>query len=196
MYVSSLLFFVLFSMSKLTADTLTPYISADRIQHRIKDVAVVLDREYQDKNLVVLSVMKSAICVTADLIRELQVPHMLYFMRASSYGQNGTKSGTLTLHGLDELDFDGKDILVVDDIFDTGKTMWGIVEKLKEKKPRSVKTLVLLSKNVSRTIAYRPDYVLFDIENEFVVGYGMDYKEYYRNLPAIYIICPSEESGS
>jgi hypoxanthine phosphoribosyltransferase len=183
----TLLFLCTFSTS-YGADTLTPLISREEIQAKVKDVAQIIGRDYQDKNLVIVSVMKSAICVTADLMRELHVPFTLHCMRASSYGQNGKKSGELILKDIEDLDIASKDVIVVDDIFDTGKTMMKIVEVLKLKNPSSLKTLVLLAKNVSRQTPYRPDYVLFDIEDEFVVGYGMDYKEFYRGLPGIFII--------
>ena len=130
--------------------------------------------------------LKGAICISADLIRHLKVPVQIEFIKASSYGQNGTERGALTIQGVEKLDLTSKNILVVDDIFDTGHTMSGIIAQLQERNPKSLKSLVLLQKKVPRQIAYLPDYSLFEIENRFVIGYGLDYKEYYRELPGIY----------
>ena len=130
--------------------------------------------------------MKGAICVTADLIRNIEIPFKLDYVKASSYGANGTRSGELRIEGLDNLDIEGRDVLLVDDILETGKTILGVSEKLQKKNPRSLKTFLLVVKNIPRKTACRPDYVLFDIEDRFVVGYGLDYKEFYRGLPHIY----------
>ena len=94
--------------------------------------------------------------------------------------------GELTVNGLQSLDIQGRDVLLVDDIFDSGHTLNTVANALRQKHPRSLRSLVLLVKNVPRTIPWRPDYVLFEIENHFVVGYGLDYKEKYRGLEAIY----------
>jgi hypoxanthine phosphoribosyltransferase len=161
-------------------------ISSQAIEQRIHEIAGELEKEYRGKELVLLSVMKGAVCVTSDLMRALTIPCTIEFIRASSYGKNGTQRGQLTISGLDGLDLREKHVLVIDDILDSGYTMKGIVEHLQTKRPQSIKTLVLLSKNIPRDSNYTPDYALFDIPDRFVIGYGLDYKEYYRNLPAIY----------
>lgn len=161
-------------------------ISADEIEQKLAEVSAKIDAEYQGEALTVIMVMKGAVCVAADLIRQLHIPATLEYMKASSYGHKGTTRGELKITGIDQLDLKGKNVLIVDDIFDSGTTMTGIVERLQEKSPKSLKTLVLLLKKVPRETAYRPDYTLFEIENRFVVGYGLDYKEYYRGLPAVY----------
>jgi hypoxanthine phosphoribosyltransferase len=131
-------------------------------------------------------VMKGAIHLTADLMRKITVPCMLEYVRASSYGL-GMVSGELTLQGIEGLFLQGKHVIIIDDIFDTGKTMTAIKEKLLLQQPASLKTLVLLLKNRPRTIISAPDYVLFPIEDEFVIGYGLDYQERYRGLPGVFI---------
>lgn len=161
-------------------------ISPETIDHRLQVVARDIEKEYHGKELVLVPVMKGAMCITSDLMRHLHIPCTIECVRASSYGQHGTKRGLLTITGMDQLDLSSKHLLVIDDILDSGYTMRGIVEHLQQKNPKSIKTLVLLSKNVSRSSLFCPDYVLFDIADRFVVGYGLDYKEYYRNLPGIY----------
>lgn len=161
-------------------------ISPQEISAKIQEAAQEIDREYADKPLTVVMVMKGAVCVTADLIRALHIPFKLDYLKASSYGYNGTQAGELTIIGFDKLDITDRDILIVDDIFESGNTMLGIVEKLKTKQPSSIKTLTLLVKDIPRKTSYLPDYALFTIQDRFVVGYGLDYKEFYRGLPGIY----------
>lgn len=167
-------------------------ISAQEISTKIKEVAHTLDHDYQDKKLTVVMIMKGAICVTSDLIREINIPFELEYVKASSYGSNGMTGGKLTIQGLDDLILEGKDVLLVDDIFETGNTISGVMEEIKKKNPRSIKTLMLLLKDVPRKTDYRPDYVLFEIPDRFVIGYGLDYKEYYRGLPGIFAFINDE----
>jgi len=156
------------------------------IEEKVQEVAQELNKEYQGKKLTVLAVMKGGIFLATDLMRHLTMPFTLECIKASSYGQNGTNRGELTITGLDKIDLTGKDVLVIDDIFDSGHTMSGIVSKLAARNPNSVKTIVLVMKDVPRSINYRPDYTLFNIPDRFVVGYGLDYKEYFRGLPGVY----------
>lgn len=160
-------------------------IPSEEIAVKLKECAKQINKDYQEKNLTVVMVMKGAICVTSDLIRGLKIPFKLECIQASSYGYNGTAGGDLTISCLDKLEIEGRDILVVDDIFETGNTMLGICKQIETKRPSSVKTLVLLVKDIERKTAYRPDYVLFNIPNRFVIGYGLDYKELFRGLPDI-----------
>lgn len=156
------------------------------IQEKVQEVALEINQEYKDKKLTILTVMKGGICLAADLMRQLQIPFTLEFIKASSYGKNGTKRGELTIAGLEKLDLAGKDVLVIDDIFDSGNTMAGIASLLESQKPNSLKTMVLVIKDIPRKVTYRPDYALFTIPDRFVVGYGLDYKEYFRGFPGIY----------
>ena len=161
-------------------------ISSEEIQQKVAEVGKQIDRDYAGEELTIVMVMKGSICLVADLIRQIQIPCALECVRASSYGHRGTQRGELSLAGLEELDIQNKHVLVVDDIFDTGATLSRVVSLLKDKNPKSLKSLVLLNKKVERKIGYRPDYVLFDIDDHFVVGYGLDYKEYYRGLDGVY----------
>jgi hypoxanthine phosphoribosyltransferase len=170
----------------MAKENLELLIGPEEIAGKLKEVAAKIDEDYQGEELTVIVVMKGALCVSADLIRHLHVPSKIEYLKASSYGQRGTSRGELRITGLDAIELEGKHVLVVDDIFDSGHTMSGLISHLQNKNPKSLKSLVLLEKNIPRTVEYRPDYTLFSIENRFVVGYGLDYKEYYRGLPGIY----------
>jgi hypoxanthine phosphoribosyltransferase len=170
----------------LSMDNLELLISQDEIKNKIADAARVLDAQYEGEELTIVMVMKGALCITADLIRALKTPCIIESVTASSYGKRGTKRGELQISGLEEIDLSSKNVLLVDDIFDSGQTLSQIFAKLKQKNPKSLKSLVLLAKKVKRDTTYLPDYALFDIENLFVIGYGLDYKEHYRGLPGIY----------
>jgi len=161
-------------------------ISKKEINARLTEVAAQVTRDYQGKELTVLLIMKGALCIGSDLIQKIDVPCKLECIRTSSYGYNGTSSGPFSIGNLSEKEIEGRDILIVDDILETGTTMLRVIDSIKEKNPSSVKTLLLLVKDVPRKIDYRPDYVLFDIPDRFVVGYGLDYKELCRGLPGIF----------
>lgn len=161
-------------------------ISADQIKERVKEIAHQLDQDYENKEVVMVMVMKGAVCIVSDLLREIKTPCSLEYVSASSYG-NKTVAGELTLSGLEKLDLHGKHVLLVDDIYDTGATMIEIKRQLQQQNPASLKTLILLLKNKERSTQEIPDYVLFNIENEFVIGYGLDFDELYRGLPGVYV---------
>lgn len=163
-------------------------ISEQSIVSKISEAASALNAEYRGKELTVVMIMKGALCLVADLIRHLKVPCSVEFIQASSYGQRGTKRGELTILGLENMELAEKHVLVVDDIFDSGATLSEVVRRLETQGPKSLKSLVLLSKKVPRKTAYQPDHVLFEIEDRFVVGYGLDYKEHYRGLPGVYAL--------
>ena len=135
-----------------------------------------------------MAILKGALWFTTDLMRELRIPACLQTISCSSYGQNGTISGNLTIIGLEKLDVKNKNILVVDDVCDTGKTLSNVMNELKKLEPKSLKSMVVVSKSNRGPEDYQPDYVLFDLGKRFIVGYGLDYKEYYRGLPDIYIL--------
>ncbi len=176
------------NLSQVDLTQLDLLISADEITTRLEEIGEILNREYKGKELTLVMIMKGAICLAADLIRRLQMPHSVEFIQCQSYGMRGTSPGDLKITGLDSLDLKEKEVLLIDDIYDSGNTLSRAYAELKEKKPVSLKSLVLLSKNVPHQADYLPDHVLFEIEDRFVIGYGLDYKEYYRGLPAIYAI--------
>lgn len=161
-------------------------ISRDQISQRVKEIAAKLDQDYEGKRITLVMVMKGAVCITADLLREIKTPCSLEFVQASSYGHK-TEAGQLTLTGLEKLTLANRNVLLIDDIYDTGATLLQIKKQLAEQAPASLKTLVMLLKNKERKTPEVPDYVLFDIENKFVLGNGLDYDELYRGLPGIYV---------
>lgn len=188
---SFLLKAALLPAESMDASKLRPLISQEEIAGKIRETAHQINRDYKNKDLVIVMVLKGALCLTADLIRELDLPLDVEFVQCSSYGTRGVERGELSVIGLDRLNIHNRDVLIVDDIFDTGHTMSALIEALKEKHPRSLKSLVLLLKDVPHITDYRPEYVLFPIENEFVVGYGLDFKERYRGLPGIFVYSPN-----
>jgi hypoxanthine phosphoribosyltransferase len=168
---------------------LRPLIEKEQIAEKVRETSSQITRDYQGKDLVIVMVLKGALCVVADLIREIDLPLDVQTVQCSSYGSGGTQRGELTVLGAERLQIHNRDVLLVDDIFDTGHTMVTLIDTLKEQNPRSIKSCVLLNKqDVHKITDYRPEYVLFDIPNLFVVGYGLDYKEQYRGLPGVYVL--------
>lgn len=161
-------------------------ISPENIAEKVRLVAKRLDSEFAGEELVILMVMKGAICFVADLIRELHLATSLEFISASSYGMKGTHSGEVKLSSLEDVDLRGRNVLIVDDILDTGKTFAKILHAVEKRHPKRIKSLFLLSRKKKRDIICPADYVLFEIDDHFVVGYGLDYKELYRGLKGIY----------
>jgi len=153
-----------------------------------------LTEEFAGRELVVVAVLNGTIMFLADLIRHLSLPLRLDFIGISSYGL-GTESGEMVFTKELRLDVRGRDVLLVDDILDTGKTLSRVLAKLHELKPRRIKTCVLLEKADRRVEEVRADYVGFSIPNCFVVGYGLDFAERYRNLPFVGVLHQSAISN-
>lgn len=152
---------------------------------RVTHLAAELTETYGERPLTVLGVMTGSLVLMADLIRQLEMPLKVGVMQARSYRGTATSAGELALN-LDMMpEVAGQDVLVVDDIFDTGHTMKAVLESIQQQGPTSVRSLVLLSKSERHEVAIRPDFVGFHIPNEFVVGYGLDYQDLYRNLPFV-----------
>lgn len=165
-------------------------IDREKIEERLSVVAQELEALYKGDEITIVMLMKGAFFLVADLMRLLHLPIRVEALDCSSYGESGMQKGDLIISGLENLSVYEKHILIVDDIFDTGETLSEVYEALKLKSPTSVRSLVLLTKDVPHQTDYRPDFSLFDIEDRFVVGYGLDYKEYYRGMPDIYAINP------
>ena len=159
-------------------------IAEDRILQRVKQLGREIGRDFAGRELVVVSVLNGTVMFLADLLRNLSIPLRLDFIGVSSYA-SGTVAGKLLFTKELRLDVLGRDVLLVDDILDTGKTMKLVLGKLQSLKPRRVKTCVLLNKASRRAEKIEADYVGFEIPDLFVVGYGLDFAERYRNLPFI-----------
>jgi hypoxanthine phosphoribosyltransferase len=164
-------------------------IAEEQIAQRIKNLAREIERDFRGRETVVVSLLSGTVMFLADLIRHLNLPLRLDFIGVSSYGL-GTESGELVFTKELRLDVRGRDVLLVDDILDTGKTLSCVLPKLSALKPRRLKICVLLDKPSRRVEKIRADYVGFEIPDIFVVGYGLDYAERYRNLPFVGVLHP------
>lgn len=164
--------------------------SEQQIQKKVCELGAYISADYQKKNLVVIGVLKGAVVFLADLIREIRVPLSLDFIVTSSYGMSTQASGVVRiLKDLDE-DITGKDVLIVEDIIDTGLTLSYLKDNLLAHGPASLKICTFLDKPARRKVVLLPDYKGYDIPDEFAVGYGLDYGERYRNLPYIGVLKP------
>jgi hypoxanthine phosphoribosyltransferase len=165
-------------------------ISEDALQQRVQELGQVLSRDYQDLNPLLICVLKGGYIFLADLTRALTIRHGIDFMAISSYGNATESSGVVRI--LKDLDRDvtGRHILIVEDIIDTGRTLAYLLENLGVRNPASVKLCTLLNKTCRREVELHVDYIGFDIGDEFVIGYGLDYAEAYRNLPYIAVLKP------
>ncbi|MGA3283453.1 MAG: hypoxanthine phosphoribosyltransferase [Verrucomicrobiota bacterium] len=160
-----------------------------QIARRIRVMAREIERAFRGREMVVVSLLNGTVMFLADLIRHLNLPLRLDFMGVSSYGL-GTESGDLVFTKELRLDVRGRDVLLVDDILDTGKTISRVLPKIQALKPRRIKICVLLDKPSRRTEDITADYVGFEIPDFFVVGYGLDFVERYRNLPFVGVLHP------
>jgi hypoxanthine phosphoribosyltransferase len=164
-------------------------ITDQQIARRIHTMSRDIERDFRGRDTVVVALLNGTVMFLGDLIRSLSLPLRLDFIGVSSYGA-GTESGELVFTKELRLDVRGRDVLLVDDILDTGKTMNRVLAKLRALNPRRIKTCVLLDKPDRRVEKAKADYVGFAIPNVFVVGYGLDYAEKYRNLPFVGVLKP------
>ena len=160
-------------------------VAEKEIAARVAELGRAIARDYADGTLVLVGVLQGAIPFIADLMRALPIDVTVDFLRASSYGGGTTSSGAVRLVADLSVDVADRHVLVVDDIVDTGHTLAALKRTLEARRPRSVKTCVLLDKTGRRETEVRIDYVGFTIPNVFVVGYGLDYDGLYRNLPHV-----------
>lgn len=165
-------------------------LDADTIQRRVRELGEQLSRDYADKNPVLICILKGAAIFMADLVRHISVPVRMDFMAISSYGSGVRTSGVVRI--LKDLDssIERQHVLIVEDIVDSGLTLSYLLDNLQSRQPASLRTCVLLDKPGQRRVPLKADYVGFEIPDEFVVGYGLDYAEKYRNLPYIGVLKP------
>src|SRR6202034_1279057 len=170
-------------------------ITSEQLSRRTAELAAQIDADYADRDPLLVGVLKGAVMVMADLARALHLPAQMDWMAVSSYGSGTQSSGVVRI--LKDLDSDisGRHVLVVEDIIDSGLTLSGLVGNLESRAPASVRVCVLLRKPMATRIKVDVAYTGFDIENEFVVGYGLDYAERYRNLPFIGTLAPAVYGG-
>lgn len=160
-------------------------ISEEELSKRIKELGKQISEDYKDKDITVICVLKGGVMFMTDLAKEITVPLTMDFMAVSSYGNEQVSTGIVKIvKDLDE-PIEGKNLLIVEDIIDSGRTLSYLVKILKERKPESVKICTLLDKPEQRVVDVDVDYVGFTIPDKFVLGYGLDYEQYLRNLPFI-----------
>jgi len=161
-----------------------------QIQEGIGRMALEIRQHYQGRPLTVVGVMIGSIVLLADLIRRLDIPLRVELVQARSY--RGTRPGPLSIDIELLSEVRGRDVLLVDDIFDTGNTLNELVPLIDDLSPNTIRTAVLLRKEGQSRVALKPDFVGFDIPNAFVVGFGLDYRDAYRNLPYVAALEPGE----
>lgn len=165
---------------------LIPVLKTEEIDASIASLARQISSDYKGRPLVLVGVLKGAFIFLADLVRRLTIPVQVDFVRAASYGSGDTSSGRIKLTKEIDLDIAGKDVLVVEDIVDSGLTLTYLVDYMKKFKPATVRVCTLLDKHERRQSKVKVDYACHIVEKGFLVGYGLDYDEAYRELPAIY----------
>lgn len=162
----------------------TPLITEEQIQKKVKELAYRISQDYANKDLLVIGILKGSIMFLSDLLKHIQVPVKIDFIVASSYIKDKS-SGEVKIHYFPREEIKDKDVLLVDDIIDTGISLKVIRDKILELNPASLKICVLLDKEERRVVDVPVDYIGFKIPNKFVVGYGLDYQEMFRNLTYI-----------
>lgn len=166
-------------------ETIHEYLSEEQITDRIREIGLQISKDYEGEELYVICILKGAVYFAAELTKRIRVPVTLDFMSASSYGVDTESSGVVKItRDLDE-SLQGKNVLVVEDIIDTGRTLAYLLELLKKRGPKSVRLCTLLDKPERRLVEVHVDYTGFVVPDEFIVGYGLDYAQKYRNLPYI-----------
>lgn len=166
-------------------------VSEEELQAKVAELGAQISADYEGKDLLLVSILKGAVVFMADLMRAVSIPCGIDFMVVSSYGGANTSSTGLVkiIKDLDQ-DLSGKDVLIVEDILDTGITLSHLMPMLQMRKPNSLHLCTILSKPSRRKADIEPDYCGFEVPDEFVVGYGLDYDEKYRNLPYVGVLKP------
>ncbi|MBM3333942.1 hypoxanthine phosphoribosyltransferase [Candidatus Sumerlaeota bacterium] len=168
----------------------------EQIAYRVSQLGRQISEDYRGCDLVLVAVLKGSIVFLSDLMRVISIPHRFDLVRAASYGSSTTSSGHVAVTYRPELPLAGRDVLIVEDVLDTGRTVEAISREIEERGPRSLALCVLLSKRRERVADVKPRYVGFEIPDRFVVGYGLDYDERYRHLDCVAILKPSVWAGT
>lgn len=165
--------------------TVEVLISKEKVEARIAELAKQIEKDYADKDLVCVGLLKGSVVFMADLIKSINLDLKIDFMKVSSYGSGTDSTGIVKILKDVDLNLEGKDVLIVEDIIDTGLTIVSVKDLLNKKMPKSIKVCTLLDKPSRRKVDVKGEYVGFEIPDEFVVGYGLDFDEKYRNIPFI-----------
>lgn len=167
--------------------TIKHLLTREEVERRIKELAKEIERDYQGKEPLVIGLLKGSVIFMSDLIKEIDLPLVIDFMSVSSYSGT-TSTGVINILKDTEIDVKDRDVLIVEDIIDTGLTLSHVRELLENRGTKSLKICTLLDKPSRRTVEIKGDYIGFEIPDEFVIGYGLDYDQQHRNLPYIGIV--------
>ena len=167
---------------------LRPLLDQDKIRRRMMELADQISRDYQGKEILFICILKGAFVFLADLMRHIDLPIQVDFIGLASYGSEMVSSGQIRITRESSVPIEGKDVIVIEDIIDSGRTLKFLADELRTREPRSLRICCLLDKKSRREVEFEADYVGFDIEDLFVVGYGLDVNEQFRNLPSIHYV--------
>lgn len=160
--------------------------SKEDIDKRVKELSNQISKDYKDKDLVVIGLLRGSFIFLADLVRGINKPIVVDFLTTSSYGNDEISNGNVKILSDIREDIEGKDVLLVDDIMDSGNTLNEVKEYISTKNPKSIKICVMLDKPCRRKVKISPDYIGFEIEDWFIVGYGLNFEDKFRNIPYIF----------
>jgi hypoxanthine phosphoribosyltransferase len=167
-------------------------LNKEALHDGVARIAQEIEQAFEGRQLTIVGVLTGSVVLMADLIRHIDQPMRVGVIQASSYRGATTERGELVINSELMIDISGRDVLLVDDIFDTGHTLEKVVAKMQEFGPKSIRSAVLLKKEGRQEVSYEPDFAAFDIPDEFVVGYGLDYEDMYRNLPFLAALEPDD----
>jgi len=176
----------------MKAEKVRVLISHKEIKEKIRELAGVISLDYEGKDLLLICVLKGSVVFLCDLMRELKVPVEIDFMAVSSYGSSTVTSGVVRILKDLNTSIENRDVLIVEDIIDSGLTLSYLRENLLSRNPGSLRIITLLDKPERRKVAIKPDYCGFQIPDKFIVGYGLDYNEKYRNYPDVCVLLEFE----
>ena len=173
---------------KMHEDIAKVLISRESLRSKVKELGEQIAQDYQDKEVIAVAILKGSVVFFADLIRAIDMPVQLDFMSISSYGNSRSSSGVVQIRKDLDINISGKHVLIIEDIMDSGQTLYYLMDMLSAREPASLKVCCLLDKPERRVADIQPDYCGFVIPDEFVVGYGLDYAEKYRNLDYVGVL--------
>lgn len=173
---------------------LNPLFSREQIDSIVKKLAEQISTDYREKELILICILKGAFMFLSDLVRHLQIPVRIDFVRLASYGAGMKTSGRIEITKDVELPVEGSEVLIIEDIVDSGRTLLFLKDRLILANPRSVKICALLDKKARREVEIEVDYLGREVDDVFVVGYGIDFKENYRSLPEIYYVTSTDQT--
>lgn len=180
---------------RMENDVQNVLLTAEEIKNKVAELGARISQDYAGKDLLLVSVLKGSVVFMADLMRAISIPAGIDFMAVSSYGTGAKTSGVVKIIKDIDIELEGKDLLIVEDILDSGKTLSYLKELLQGRGPASIRIATLLDKPARHQVEMEVDYIGFEVPDEFLVGYGLDYAERYRNLPYIGVLKPEVYGG-